>query len=124
MILSDHVVTDRRPSGGGSCFAGILDLLCECRDFARELQAKHDEGLEPIGFDDQKVVVAEPIVELTKTIAAAFDFDAAIDTEQRHTDVAAEAAARSAGQWYAFSGEARILKRAHDRALGSISFLA
>jgi hypothetical protein len=67
--------------GGDSCLAGILCLLRERSYFAGEFQTEHDEGFEPVGFDDQKVMGAKPIVEAAESVAAAFDFDAAVDAE-------------------------------------------
>src|SRR6516165_11301549 len=61
------------------CFAGILCLFRERRDFAGELQAEHDERLEPVGFDNQKVMRAEPVIEAAKSVAAHLHLDAAID---------------------------------------------
>jgi hypothetical protein len=58
---------------------------------------------------NQKVGAVEPVIELAKPIAAAFHFDAAIDTEERNRNVAAEATARSATQRDALGRKAGIL---------------
>jgi hypothetical protein len=97
-------------------------LLCECSDLAGELQTEHDERLEPIGLHDEKVGAVEPVIQFAKSIASAFHFDATIDAEQGHGNVAAEAAACGATKRHAFGGKAAILKQAHDRPLGSIAF--
>jgi hypothetical protein len=68
-------------------------------------------------------VVAEPVVQPAKSIAAGLHFDAAINAEQRHAYIAAAAATRSATKRHALRGEAAVLKQAYDRAFGSIPFL-
>jgi hypothetical protein len=98
-------------------------LLRERSDLAGKLQAEHDEGLEPIGFDDQKIMVAEPVIQAAESVPSNFDFHTTIDAEQRHRDVATEAAARSAGQRNALGSKAGILERTHNRALTTIAFV-
>jgi hypothetical protein len=116
LLTGDRVAPD-------SCFAGILCLLRERRNIAGKLQAEHDERLEPIGFDKQKVMVAEPVVQTAKSIGARFHFDAAVNTKERDADITTEAATNSATQWHTLCGKAGILKRVHDCALDAVSFL-
>src|SRR6516162_9623425 len=99
-------------------------FLGHSRDRGGELQGQHHEWLAPIGAHDQKVGAGEPLVKLAKSIAATLDLDAAIDAEQRHGNVATEAAARGATQRHALGGEACVLKRANKRALEAIALLA
>jgi hypothetical protein len=98
-------------------------LLRERRDFAGELQAEHDEGFEPVGFDDQKVMVAEPVIQAAESIAARLDLDAAIDAEQWHAYVAAEATARCAGQRHALGRKTVTLQNVNDGTLCAIPLL-
>ena len=56
-------------------------MLRERSDFAGKLQAEYDERFEPIGFDDQKVMIAEPVIQAAESVPSNFDFDAAIDAE-------------------------------------------
>jgi hypothetical protein len=98
--------------------------LCDRGDLDGELQRQHDEGFEPIGFDDQKVSAVEPVIKLSKSIAAAFNFDSAIDAEQRHGHIAAKPSARGAGQRHAFRSETAVLEQVHDGAFRAVSFLS
>ena len=57
----------------------------------------HDhERIAPIGFHDQKVSAIKPVIEFAESVAPALHFHAAIDAEQRHAHIAAEAAASGA----------------------------
>src|SRR6516225_4177654 len=107
-----------------SCFAGILCLLRERSDFAGKLQSEHDEGFEPVGFDDQKVMVAEPVIQATESVAARLHFDAAIDAEKRNGNITAEAPSSSATQRHTLRGKAVVLQERNERSLGAIAFLA
>jgi hypothetical protein len=71
-------------------------MLCRIRDLDREAKRDDDEGLATIGAHDQKIGAVEPGIQLAKSGAAALHLDAAIDSEQRNRNIAAEAAACSA----------------------------
>src|SRR5262249_6992478 len=111
-------------SGGGSCFAGIFCLLRERSDFAGKLQSEHDERFEPIGFDDQKVMVAEPVIEAAESVTACLHFNPTIDAQERNGYVTTKAAAGGATKRHALRSKAGILKRVYDRTLDAIAFLA
>jgi hypothetical protein len=111
------------PRFDGNLGSGILRSFGNRRDLGGELQRQHHERLMAIGAHNQKIGAVEPGIQLAESITATFDFDAAVNTEQWHRYVAAEPAARRAGERHPFCGKASVLQQAHDRALGSIAFL-
>jgi len=58
------------------------------RDLGSQLERQDNQRLAAVGADYQDVAVDEPLVELAETIGAAFDFDNAVDAENRHRQVA------------------------------------
>jgi hypothetical protein len=61
---------------------------------------------------------------LFEASAASLDFHAAIDAEQRHRDVTAEAATSGATQRHTLGRPAAFLYEADDGALGAVTLLA
>jgi hypothetical protein len=64
-----------------------------------ECERQHGQRSAPIGFHDQQISAADPVVELLESIAAALDLNTKGAAEQRHMDVAL--AIGSAGQRHA-----------------------
>jgi hypothetical protein len=61
-------------------------------DLGCELQRQHDKRLAAISANNQEVGTLQPAIEFSESIGAAFDFDFAIDTQQRYADIAGVAA--------------------------------
>jgi hypothetical protein len=92
------------------------------RDLSGKPQRDHDQRFAAISADNQQIVAVEPFVQSAKSAAAAFDFDAAINAEQRHAEIAAETSARRPGERDALSGKPALLQEANKRAFAAISF--
>jgi hypothetical protein len=93
-------------------------------DLGGKPQRQDDQGFAPVAADDQQVGAIEPVIEPAETIASDLDLDAAIDAEQRHADVTAEAAPDGAGKRDTFGGKPALLQIANQGPLGAIAFLA
>jgi hypothetical protein len=98
-------------------------MLCRCGNLSGKLQWNDNQELTAIGAHDQHVGAFQPPIKFVKSIAPALPLDPAIDAEDWHGYIAAEAPARSAGEGYAFGGKAALLQQAHDGALGARAFL-
>jgi hypothetical protein len=96
----------------------------DCGHFGSELQGNDDQWFAPIAANDQEVVAFKPIIEPAETIASDLDFDAAVDAEQRHRDVTAEASAHRPTKRNAFGRKAAVLQIANDAALCAVPFLS
>jgi hypothetical protein len=96
-------------------------VLGDGRDLNGKFEWQDDQGFAAIGTHDQKIRAIEPAIQLAKSVPAAFHFDTAIDTEERHPHITAESSARRAGERYPLGRETAVLKQAHDGALRSVS---
>jgi hypothetical protein len=79
------------------------------RDLDGEAQRNDDQGLAPIGAHDQEIVTSEPVIESAESIAAAFDFDAAIDAEQGYAQIPRESSAGRTTQRDPLGGKTIVL---------------
>ena len=69
-------------------------------------------------------MVAQPVVELAKTVGASLHFNTAIDAEERDRNIATKSTTRCATQWDAFGSEAGILQRMNYGAFGAITLIS
>jgi hypothetical protein len=63
-------------------------------------------------------------IKFTESVAPALHFDATIDAQDRHRDIATETSTGGTAQRYAFGGESVLLHQAQDRALGAVALVA
>jgi hypothetical protein len=59
-----------------------------------------------------------------ESVTANFDLDSAIDAEQWHAYVAAEAPVCGAGERHALGSETGILEQVYNGALGAVAFVS
>jgi hypothetical protein len=88
------------------------------------MERNDDQRLGVIPADYQKVGSFDPRIQLAKSTAAAFDFDAAINAEQRDGKITAETAARGPAEGHTLGGKASTLQGVDERALGAIALFS